>query len=908
MENLRIFDTFQDYIDYKESPEFEMPSANAVHNTQYGYDLMFIDNGINHNIISYVMHPTSTSDEIFSNAETIGNENILLKADYKGIKYLVLDSPLHKFINSIDDTFSNSDIMSITLPDTIKEISEDAFLACEKLQQIILPKYLEKIRSYAISNNQILQEIIIPEYVNLIEGNAFNYLTGLQTLEFKSKHLENLTIEGYGFCNTPYLKTIISRSKLPFILNSYSFYDCGTGSNVTDKRFYLPFNFDEGEYNLRLFGNNNSPFKYYKVSHKISNLSGNITYTIGSTPLNTIANNIGAISHNATIIQVPVIYGSAGDASFYDVLGEEYINTRKTGTLNIPITANTTFETKNHTVTFCRNILNVDTGQDLVISGSSYIEQWGKPRYRIEYTDDSTGWYDLGIKNIRKSSTNISATVCRVFRNRNSNMDGTSSKMCVHFKNILNPKFYVTNYARPTFDYIQVSALDKTISEQISFTLSATQTINYTNNFTTAEFSVNDDEEHFVEVAFIKIRKDNTPTVRNYDAGYVNFKLNEINDKTFLVNENHRFIGLSRIVHNNFINPLYNSNGSNITTGAYTHGLQSGTTGMNNTPAYVYNVYTLVLNRNSGEYSTENGTNANYLLTYSVAIAKSGLNKTPDKLYIPYHKSDTTASTQTTSFTTNSEIRVRGFYDNNSMYFDVKQNGFEVKENMTDNLPNNWNSAATNFPDWYLAINDYATVTNAHGIHTVNVNPYTTATYAVPYTPTNGSTTTYTYANYAWEQCDTTATKIAPQEVIPNVNFGKLYMSGNAGKNSSVSLMTIDVTGYKKFTMYARSSGESNYDYIMISKPNVSINNFMSDICLSHKLKTPTNYTYLTLKGKATSTSITKSLYSASAFTKVEFNLTDYIYGTPTCQIICAFFKDNSQNQHHDAGFIYIPN
>lgn len=896
MENLRIFDTFEDYIDYKESPDFEMPSANAVHNTQYGYDLMFIDNGINHNIISYTLGEGS-SDHVFNYAHQIFGENILLKVDYKGIKYLVLDSPLHKFINSTDTSLASSGIMSIALPDTIKEISEGAFARCTNLQQVIFPKYLEKVCSNAFDNNQ-MQEIIIPEYVNLIEANAFNYLTSLQTLEFKSKHLENLTIESYGFCSLPYLKTIISRSKLPFILNSsYAFYDCGTGSNVTDKRFYLPFNFDEGAYNLGLFGNNNSPFKYYKVSHKISNLSGNITCTIGSTPLNTINNNIGAISHNTTIIQVPVIYGGA---SFYDVLGEEYITTTKTGTLNIPITTNTTFETINHTVTFCRNILNVDTGQDLVISGSSYISQWGKPRYRIEYTDDSTGWYDLGKKDIRLSSAQLSTIECRVFRNRNSNMDGTSSKMRIYFKNIVNPKFHVTNYAEPTYDYIQVSALDKTISEQISFTLTATHTINYFNNFTDASFNINDDEEHFVEVAF---RKD-TSTDRNYDAGYVNFRTSYINDKTFEVTEKHRSLGLGIIEHT-FANPLYNGNISN-TGGTYIHGLQSGVYGMNNTPVYKYNSYQIKLQRDSVEYSSKNGTNANYLLTYIVNIAKSGMDRTPNKEYIPYHKSGTTASTQTTSFTANSGIRVRGFYDNNSMYFDVKQNGFEVKYNVT-NILADWNSAATDFPSWYLAINDYSTVTNAHGIHAVNVNPYTTATYAVPYTA-NGSTTTYTYANYAWTLCATTATKIAPQEVIPNVNFGKLYMSGNAGKNSSVSLMTIDVTGYKKFTMYARSSGESNYDYIMISKPNVSINNFMSDICLSHRSKTPTNYTYLSLKGKATSTSITKSLYSASAFTKVEFNLKDYIYSTPTCQIICAFVKDNSQNQQDDAGFIYIPN
>ena len=112
MENLRIFDTFQDYIDYKESPDFEMPSANAVHNTQEGYDLMFIDNGINHNIISYTFTEGNT-DHAFNYASQIFGENIVVKANYKGIKYFVLDTPLHRFINSTDSSLAGTGIMSI---------------------------------------------------------------------------------------------------------------------------------------------------------------------------------------------------------------------------------------------------------------------------------------------------------------------------------------------------------------------------------------------------------------------------------------------------------------------------------------------------------------------------------------------------------------------------------------------------------------------------------------------------------------------------------------------------------------------------------------------------------------------------------------------------------------------------
>ena len=57
-----------------------------------------------------------------------------------------------------------------------------------------------------------------------------------------------------------------------------------------------------------------------------------------------------------------------------------------------------------------------------------------------------------------------------------------------------------------------------------------------------------------------------------------------------------------------------------------------------------------------------------------------------------------------------------------------------------------------------ITLNDFDTATPVRGIHTVKVKPYSTLTYTVGVTTNTGSTVTYTYASYAWEQCATTAT------------------------------------------------------------------------------------------------------------------------------------------------------
>ena len=142
--------------------------------------------------------------------------------------------------------------------------------------------------------------------------------------------------------------------------------------------------------------------------------------------------------------------------------------------------------------------------------------------------------------------------------------------------------------------------------------LSGKQYPNYVSNFTTVEFNVTDGEEHFVEVAF---RKDSGVN-SNYDAGFINIKYSDISNKTFEVKENHSYADTGNIIHV-LSNPKYNG-GVHINNvgGSYIHGLPSGVTGVNNIPVYKYNSYDLELDRISGEYSSKNGTNANYLLTY----------------------------------------------------------------------------------------------------------------------------------------------------------------------------------------------------------------------------------------------------------------------------------------------------
>ena len=91
--------------------------------------------------------------------------------------------------------------------------------------------------------------------------------------------------------------------------------------------------------------------------------------------------------------------------------------------------------------------------------------------------------------------------------------------------------------------------------------------------------------------------------------------------------------------------------------------------------------------------------------------------------------------------------------------------------------------------------------------------------------------------------------------------------------------MTINISGYTEFTLYVRSNGENNYDYVTVSK-----------------LDTPNSVKY-TAKGKANSGT------SISSYTAVTYSGIDG--GNHTITI--KYSKDVSEHSGTDRGYVLIP-
>lgn len=90
---------------------------------------------------------------------------------------------LPKGISVIDKyLFCQKDLMSVEIPEGVRELREGAFCECTKLKKVTLPNTLQKIGKYAFSACDRIERLEIPSGVTVIGENAFFSCAGLKQI------------------------------------------------------------------------------------------------------------------------------------------------------------------------------------------------------------------------------------------------------------------------------------------------------------------------------------------------------------------------------------------------------------------------------------------------------------------------------------------------------------------------------------------------------------------------------------------------------------------------------------------------------------------------------------------------------------------------------------------------------
>ncbi len=130
-------------------------------------------------------------------------------------------------VESLPDFFlAQTPIESVTVPESVKSIGNQAFYSCRKLTELNLPDTLQVIGSYAFSYCKSLTELTIPRDLTKFKINSFEYCTSIETINYNAVN-----------CNIPLFSGDVVHLS-PFsssTLSSLKYFNIGEGvANIPD--------------------------------------------------------------------------------------------------------------------------------------------------------------------------------------------------------------------------------------------------------------------------------------------------------------------------------------------------------------------------------------------------------------------------------------------------------------------------------------------------------------------------------------------------------------------------------------------------------------------------------------------------------------------------------------------------
>ena len=111
---------------------------------------------------------------------------------------VVYDGEIYSVTKISNKAFLNTDLKSITIPESVTHISDDAFEGCTGLTSITIPESVTNIGYDAFRGCTSLASITIPKSVSFIGSNAFNGCTSLASISIPNGKIHMDTYVFFG--------------------------------------------------------------------------------------------------------------------------------------------------------------------------------------------------------------------------------------------------------------------------------------------------------------------------------------------------------------------------------------------------------------------------------------------------------------------------------------------------------------------------------------------------------------------------------------------------------------------------------------------------------------------------------------------------------------------------------------
>lgn len=119
--------------------------------------------------------------------------------------------------------YGNKVLKTLTLPDSITELPQDAFAQCTGLEQITFPQFLEQVGDRCFYLCSSLKSLSLPDSVRMVGDAAFNLCTGLEEIHL-SNSLTQIGTKAFQGC---YLITSIEIPPGVTSIGASAFLYCG---------------------------------------------------------------------------------------------------------------------------------------------------------------------------------------------------------------------------------------------------------------------------------------------------------------------------------------------------------------------------------------------------------------------------------------------------------------------------------------------------------------------------------------------------------------------------------------------------------------------------------------------------------------------------------------------------------
>ncbi|MEE1055744.1 MAG: leucine-rich repeat protein [Acutalibacteraceae bacterium] len=216
-----------------EKPAIEVV-ANEAESTADVTDILKSSTAFSKNksILDYSVKSSTTETSIYDfDYELNDNDEVIIKK-YNGTdKEIVIPEDFNGYsVVEIGSSafYYNRNITSVTLPSTVKKISDSAFNYCTALTNVNLNEGLEEIGGYAFYDCYSLSSIKIPDSCLSIGYSSFEYCTGLTSVDL-GKGIQ--TIGSYAFERAYKLTSVVIPDSVTS-LGDGAFYYCSALSSI----------------------------------------------------------------------------------------------------------------------------------------------------------------------------------------------------------------------------------------------------------------------------------------------------------------------------------------------------------------------------------------------------------------------------------------------------------------------------------------------------------------------------------------------------------------------------------------------------------------------------------------------------------------------------------------------------